>query len=246
VIAHTSAIVFKKVDYSESSKIVTLFTHEHGKIAVIARGVKKPKSKLSGLLEVGNLLDVVYYYKASRSVQTITEATYLEKTMNLRLDFEKMGAMMSALELINQLLHENEVNHPLFSFTQKFLIWLNDTDIPPPRIFPYLQIRLAGLMGLGLQLEPPPAEENPTLFLNIDSGLVSTQNVSSHAYRLTQNQYHYIALTLQSKNSAVFSISFENGELKELVEYLDRYLKFHVEGIKSRRSDAIFEQMLNR
>jgi len=245
VIAHTSAIVFKKVDYSESSKIVTLFTHEHGKIAVIARGVKKPKSKLSGLLEVGNLLDVVYYYKASRSVQTITEATYLEKTMNLRLDFEKMGAMMSALELINQLLHENEVNHPLFSFTQKFLIWLNDTDISPPRIFPYLQIRLAGLMGLGLQLAPPPAEENPTLFLNIDSGLVSTQNVSSHAYRLTKNQYHYIALTLQSKNSAVFSISFENGELKELVEYLDRYLKFHVEGIKSRRSDAIFEQMLN-
>ena len=125
MIAHTSAIVFKTVDYSESSKIVTVFSKEHGKIALIARGVKKPKSKYANLLEVGNLLDIVYYYKASRSVQTITEATYLHKTLNIRMDFEKMATMMSSVELISQLLHENEINHPLFDFTLSFLIWLN-------------------------------------------------------------------------------------------------------------------------
>lgn len=243
MIVHTSAIVFKTVDYSESSKIVTLFTKEHGKIAVIARGAKKPKSKYANLLEAGNLLDVVYYYKSSRSVQTISEAAYLEKTLNTRLNFGKMATMMSAIELISQLLHENEVNEPLFEFTQKFITWLNDTDLEPANVFPYLQIRLADLMGLGLQIGEID-ENTSSKYLNLDSGLICPENISSHAYKLTKNQYHYMVLTLQSRNSAVFSISFENGELKELVEYLDRYLKFHVEGLKSRKSDAIFEQML--
>jgi len=244
LIAHTSAIVFKTVDYSESSKIVTIFTEEHGKIAVIARGAKKPKSKYANLLETGNLLDVVYYHKNSRSVQTLTEAAYLEKTLNIRMNFEKMATMMSAIELINQLLHENEVNHPLFSFAKEFLVWLNDTDIDPARVFPYLQIRLADLMGDGLQMEIPQAESTRPMYLNLDSGLISPKNISSHAYKLKKNQYHYIALTLQARNSTVFSISLKNGELKELVDHLDRYLKFHVEGLKSRKSDAIFEQLL--
>lgn len=245
MIAHTSAIILKTVDYSESSKIVTLFTEEHGKIPVMVRGAKKPKSKFAGLLEVGNLLDVVYYHKASRSVQTLTEATYLHKTLNIRLDFEKMATMMSAMELVSQLLHDNEVNRPVFEFTREFLIWLNDTETDPARVFPYLQIRLADLMGFGLQLEPAAAEEDTSMYMNLDSGLLSARNISSHAYRLTEKQYHYIALTLQARNSAVFSISFNNGELKELVHHLDRYLKFHVEGLRSRKSDAIFEQILN-
>lgn len=244
MIAHTSAIVFKSIDYSESSKIVTIFSEEHGKIAVIARGAKKPKSKYANLLEAGNLLDVVYYYKASRGVQTLTEATYLEKTLKIRMDFEKMATMMSSIELINQLLHENEVNHPLFNFTKEFFVWLNNADIEPARVFPYLQIRLADLMGHGLQMELSQAQTTSVMYLNLDSGLISPESISSHAYKLTENQYHYIALTLQSRNSSVFSISFENGELKELVNHLDRYLKFHVEGLKSRKSDAIFEQML--
>ncbi len=149
MITHTEAIIFKSVDYGETSKIVTMFTREHGKIALIVKGVKKPKSKFSGLIEIGNILDVVYYLKTSRSVQILSEASYAAKNKNLRSDFEKMATMTSALELITQLLHENEVNKPLFNFTKKMLIWLNEADIHPPQIFPYLQARLAELTGIG-------------------------------------------------------------------------------------------------
>src|SRR6056297_623379 len=137
MITHTEAIIFRSVDYQESSKIVTMFSREHGKIGLMVRGVKKPKSKFSGLIEVGNILDVVYYYKTSRSVQILSEASYAVKNYKLRTDFEKMATMTSAVELINQLLHDNEVNEPLFEFTKRMLSWLNEADIHPPRIFPY-------------------------------------------------------------------------------------------------------------
>ena len=243
MITHTEAIIFRSVDYQESSKIVTMFTLEHGKIALMVRGVKKPKSKFSGLIEIGNILDVVYYYKSSRGVQILSEASYSIKNDNLRLDFEKMATMTSAIELTGQLLHDNEVNEPLFDFTKNMLIWLNNADIHPPALFPYLQIRLAELTGIGLQLDVNGAKDE-TNYLNLESGLVSSQSISSHSYKLTQNQHNYVKFALQAKSSMLFELPFETGELKALIEILDRYLKYHVEGLRDRKSDAIFEQIL--
>jgi len=243
MITHTEAIVFKTVDYQESSKIVTMFTREHGKIALMVRGVKKPKSKFSGLIEIGNILDVVYYYKSSRSVQILSEASYSVKNKNYRLDFEKMATMTSAIELISQLLHENEVNKPLFDFTKNMLIWLNEAEIHPPKIFPYLQIRLADLTGIGLQLDQKNINRQ-TNYLNLESGLISDESISSHSYKLTPKQHQYVSTAVQARSSALFGISFETGELKALINHLDRYLKYHVEGLRDRKSDAIFEQIL--
>lgn len=243
MITHTQAIIFRSVDYQETSKIVTMFTHQHGKIALMVRGVKKPKSKFSGLIEIGNILDVVYYHKSSRSVQILSEASYAEKLMNLRMDFEKMATMTSAIELISQLLHDNEVNKPLFDFTKKMLSWLNSAEIHPPKIFPYLQIRLAELTGIGLQLDLNHSADQ-TNYLNIESGLITNQSISSHSYKLTQNQFDYVKIALQAKSSTLFNIPFVLGELKALIEDLDRYLKYHVEGLRDRKSDAIFEQIL--
>ena len=48
MIISTAAIVLKSIDFQESSKIVTLLTPEHGKIAVMVRGCRKPKSKFAG------------------------------------------------------------------------------------------------------------------------------------------------------------------------------------------------------
>lgn len=243
MITHTEAIIFKSVDYQESSKIVTMFTREHGKIALMVRGVKKPKSKFSGLIEIGNILDVVYYYKSSRSVQILTEASYSVKNKNLRIDFEKMATMTSAVELINQLLHDNEVNKPLFEFTKNMLIWLDGAEVHPPQIFPYLQIRLAALTGIGLQLDTSNPNRQ-TNYLNLESGLVTTESVSSHAYKLTQSQFNYVRIAMQAQSSTLFEIQFETGELKTLIEHLDRYLKYHVDGLRDRKSDAIFQQIL--
>lgn len=245
MIVHTSAIVFKAIDYQESSKIVTLFTEEHGKIAVIVRGAKKPKNKFSGLMETANILDVIYYHKSSRSVQILTEASLLENMLNLRLDFEKMATATSAIELIGQLLHENEVNRPFFTFTKNFLVWLSKTENPPQKIFPYLQIRLSQLMGLGLQMQITDSSFNEAYYLNIESGLISEEGgTGSSTFKLSQNQVIYVSFALKEQGSRVFDLKLDRGELKGLVRLLDRYLKYHVEGLRDRKSDAIFEQIL--
>lgn len=54
------AIVLRRLEYGEADRIVTLLTKEHGRISAIAKGVRKPKSKLAGGVEVFSINSISY------------------------------------------------------------------------------------------------------------------------------------------------------------------------------------------
>ncbi|SMO31751.1 DNA repair protein RecO [Gracilimonas mengyeensis] len=242
MITHTQAIILRSIDYQESSKILTVLSEEHGKIALMARGAKKPKSTLSGIIEPGSVLDVVYYYKASRGVQTLTEASKQFSTDIFRRDFERAAVLYATLELVAQLVHDNEVNEPVYAFSYQVIKWLAEADEIPGSVFAYVQLRLAELIGIGLysMLE----DYKNTVYLNVSSGNISEQAEDELSYKLSEAQGIFVIMALHSKSRKVLGIKLENAELKQLVHHLDVYFKYHIEGYRERRSDSIFEQML--
>ncbi|MEQ9308874.1 MAG: DNA repair protein RecO [Balneolaceae bacterium] len=242
MITHTKAIILKSIDYQESSKILTVLSQEHGKIALIARGVKKPKSKLSGLIDLGNILDVVYYYKSTRGVQSLTEASFSYSNLNFRIDFERAAILYSTLELIAQLVHENEVNETVFNFLSMFIQWLGEEEKVNPSIFCYVQIRCTELCGF--DIDDKGTDLKKDVYLNISDGIISNAIDSELSYKLTVLQARFLKESLSSKQRSVLEIGLNNLELKQLIRHLDVYFKYHIEGYKERRSDSIFEQML--
>lgn len=242
MITHTQAIILRSVDYQESSKILTVLSQEHGKIALIARGAKKPKSKLSGLIEVGNILDVVYYYKSTRGVQSLTEASIAYSSMEFRIHFEKAAILYATLELASQLVHENEVNTPVFNFLQRFIPWLGEEEGIQSSVFCYNQLRFAELCGFDLNDRNTDLDKDT--YLNIAEGTISNTIDSELSYKLTVLQARFLKESIASKNKGVLSLGLQGLELKQLIRHLDVYFKYHIEGYKERRSDSIFEQML--
>ncbi|SRR6056297_252613 len=242
MIVKSEAIVLRTVDYSESSIIATLFTKEKGKVAVIAKGARKPKNKFAAFLVVGQLLEVVFYSKESRSVQTLSDVSYSEKLHTFRVDIEKMAIMMTTTEFTNQVLHDNEINTDLFGFLKRILIWVDKQKDVPPQLFPYLQLRIAEHIGIGIQY----MNENDSVdgYLNISSGLLSPGKEDEHAERLSPSQFAFMKKSLHSANASVLRIVMDPNELKKLIQILDKYFIYHVEGMKPRRSDKIFAQLL--
>ncbi|MDZ7720685.1 MAG: DNA repair protein RecO [Balneolaceae bacterium] len=245
MVTKTEAVVLRTVDYSESSLIVTLFTRKHGVIAVIAKGAKRPKSKFSALMVPGQVLEVVVYIKPTRNVQTLSEASYLLKLDQLRIDLEKLALATTTLELINQVLHENEVNEILFAFLVKFLRWINSCDNPGRIIFPYVQLRVMSHIGIGIQPEENIDDETSSGYMNIELGTLSQNTEGAESVQLTSGQFQFIRDTIFSKKKSIFRIDLEKSELSELIEYLDRYIRYHIEGVKPRKSDGIFDKILD-
>ena len=242
MIVKSEAIVLKTVDYSESSIIATLFTKEKGKVAVIAKGARKPKNKFAAFLVVGQLLEVVFYSKESRSVQTLSDVSYIEKLHSFRVDIEKMAIMMTTTEFTNQVLHDNEINTDLFGFLKRMLVWVDKQDDVPPQLFPYLQLRIAEYIGIGVQYMDDDNSDDG--YLNISSGLLSPNKEDEHAERLSPSQFDFMKKSLNSANASVLRIVMDPNELKKLIQILDKYFIYHVEGMKPRRSDKIFAQLL--
>lgn len=245
MVTKTEAVVLRTVDYSESSLIVTLFTRKHGIIAVIAKGAKRPKSKFAALMVPGQVVEVVVYIKSTRNVQTLSEASYLLKLDELRIDLEKLALATTTLELINQVLHENEVNELLFAFLVRFLRWINSYDNPGRIIFPYVQLRVMEHVGIGIQLKESLSDGTSAGYMNIELGTLSRNSEGAESIRLTVGQFQFIRDTLVSKKQSIFEINLKKSELSDLIEYLDRYIRYHIEGVKPRKSDEIFEKILN-
>lgn len=67
----TTALCLRKLDYSETSQILSLLTEKLGTVSVIAKGAKRPKSSTGGPLDVMCLYEVVIYDRSKRGVLNI-------------------------------------------------------------------------------------------------------------------------------------------------------------------------------
>ncbi len=239
------AIVLRTVDFKESSSIATLLTPEFGKVAVMVRSVRKPGSKMSGLFQAGSILETVYYYKEGRSVQNLKEANQLHSTYNIRQQMEKMALATATLEMADQLSHENEPAGELYEFMVRLLTWLHQADGVPVHLFPYIQIRLADIMGIGIQLvETGESGDGHVMFLCVDKGEVTLQQQEGLCLKLQPQQTLYIKLALSNRRKALLRESFSPPEVRTLIHHLDVYLKHHLDGLRDRKSDYIFNQIL--
>jgi DNA repair protein RecO (recombination protein O) len=244
LIKKSPAIVLRSVDFRESSKIVTLFTPDEGKVSVMVRGAKNPKSKYAGLMQTGNILDVVYFQKTTRSVQSLSDAAYRQKTFNIQVDYDKLAVAMGLLEMTDQLVHSHENSNDLFRFTESVLVWLHIAEGYVRNLFPYIQMRLAELMGVGLQSEQDNERRTGNfVYLNINKGSFSDEPDDEFYFRLTSSQTEYVKDVFGNKAASLLKKNLNISDLKQLIYHMDVYLKHHIEGLKDRKSDVIFEQL---
>ncbi|MDP2948050.1 MAG: DNA repair protein RecO, partial [Chloroflexota bacterium] len=68
----TEAIVLRQRKLGEADKIVTLYTPNYGKLDAVAKGVRRPKSRLGGHLEV--LTHVMVMLAQGRNLDVVTQA----------------------------------------------------------------------------------------------------------------------------------------------------------------------------
>ncbi|MFO8144013.1 MAG: DNA repair protein RecO [Dehalococcoidales bacterium] len=106
------AVVIKKVKLGEADRILTLYTPCVGKIQGVARGVRRPRSKMSGHLEL--LTHSTISLARGRNLDTVTGSQTIDSFFPLVSDLELNSYALYAIELINQFTADSVENKPLF------------------------------------------------------------------------------------------------------------------------------------
>jgi DNA repair protein RecO (recombination protein O) len=71
-LATTRALVLQAFAYSETSKVLRLYTLEHGLQSVIARGALRPRSRYGGVLEPFTEGSATFYHREGRDLHTLS------------------------------------------------------------------------------------------------------------------------------------------------------------------------------
>lgn len=147
---HAEGIVIRTRDYGEAHKVVVLFTKEFGKVALMARGVKKPQSRLRGITQV--LTHGQYLYFSSSGMGTLNQGETISTYQSVREDIFRMSYAAYIVELLDKLTAEGESNPFLFHLLERTLSYLEQGKDPDIlcRIF---ELKLLSVAGYRPQLE---------------------------------------------------------------------------------------------
>lgn len=147
-IIKTDALVLKSIKYGDSSKIVSLYSKELGKMKVIIKSARNYKSGMSGKFESLNYLTVILYYKKSRDLQNIYKAEFVRSFGNIIKEFSKLRAAYKIIEILNKSLPDLDPNPVLYDIALDFFTNLNLNESDSEILLLNFQIEFLKLSGL--------------------------------------------------------------------------------------------------
>src|SRR5438874_11101124 len=84
------ALVLRTTDWSESSRIATLWTREFGKVRGLAKGGRRLRSNFENALDLLTLCSIVFLRKSSGSLDLLREAQVVQRFPRLRTDLASL------------------------------------------------------------------------------------------------------------------------------------------------------------
>ncbi len=120
----TKAIILDSKPFREYDAIVSVFCVNKGRLELVARGVKKPSSKLAGHIEPITLSNIMI--ARGRRYDYLAAAINENSFIDIKNDFDKINTAGQAIGVFKKLVKENEKDEKLFNLLYDFLAALNN------------------------------------------------------------------------------------------------------------------------
>lgn len=256
MIVKTEAIVLKRMNYRDTSRIVRLLTRDFGQISVIAKGARDPRNRLGPLLDSLNHLQVVFYRKEGRDLHLITQCDSVHRFSMLTSDLERLGPAMTILELAGKVSRDQEDGQSLFSAVVESLRSI-DEGCHPSGVLLRFEMRLLSLLGFRPDLRS---------CVRCDYPVGPGSGTKTGKFRLTtdgivcipcsRSETTWQEITMTSLEALLALDRVPGGDNPEPLTYpLEVYresrhitrffLRSHVDGMNNMKSETVFSALVS-
>jgi len=243
-IIKTEAVVLSKLNYGDTSSIVSLFTETDGKLSVIIKGGRGPKSKNGKIIDPLNYLQVIIYKKVSRDIQVLSDANLISHFVNIKEDLDATKYGFAIIELIKNLTAEHESNSKLFRGLIKILNMIDDKQEEPGFLYGRFLLFFLSELGYELSIDKCVICSNEViakkdLGFDFKTGFVCSDCFASHSglENVSAELFELIHCLKTNRKSEKFSIVL----IDKFNLLLERYLKFHISDFKGIQSLQILK-----
>ena len=144
-------IVLRSIRYGEADRILDLYTRDAGLISVIAKGIRRTKSRFGGRLEPLSCVDFLAY--EGRTLDTITQVEVLRSFHGVRENLESLEAAGSMVANVRVLSGGDEADRRVFNLLYHALDALEARTGDTTSIEAAFSLKLSMLAGYAIRLD---------------------------------------------------------------------------------------------
>jgi DNA repair protein RecO (recombination protein O) len=113
--------VLNTTPFKESSLIASVLTSKLGKVTLMAKGIRRPKSKMCGAMEPFSFDEVIFYRREFKDIYTLSDAVVIDSFPEIRSDPYKVSGALVLCEFYHKTLPMEETDTRVFSEFLRFL-----------------------------------------------------------------------------------------------------------------------------
>ena len=216
----TLAIVLRRTDFGEADRIINLLT-PNGKQVAIARGVRKPKSKLAGGIEFFSLNEVVLI-EGKSEIKTLSSARMCEFFGEILKDFERTNFAYQSIKKISNLCEHIE-SAEFFEILLKVFRSLNDFGISLDLVRKWFILKIAEFSGDEINLETDKNGNKLQVNLRYDFDFYDKVFVEDLKGKFDANDIKFLRLMVSSEPKVISKIKSCEIFLNKIEEVLPRF-----------------------
>ena len=144
------AIVLRRLDYGEADRILTLLTREHGKLAAIAKGARRPKARSASSLDL--FMHSRMMLARGRNLDVVAQAERRGDVRHISGDLERTAYAGLVSEVVDKVLEDRHPVDDVFTLVVETLDRLNRPERAPRADAAWFLMRMLDLLGYQPQL----------------------------------------------------------------------------------------------
>jgi DNA repair protein RecO (recombination protein O) len=232
-IHETEGVVLRHYSLSEADRIIVLFTRDFGKVRAVARGTKRPKSRIAGSLEPLTHIQLQFYSKEGSELAYVRQAETIHSYLSKHPSIKHLYAFTYLAELVQEFVDEYSPNQLLFRLLLSTL-HAGESHEPTQALIRYFEIWTLRLNGLFSKYD---SCSNCGLCVKDDGFFVWPETGQAHCISCAGGRGIHIHPSTANVLQKIFELSPEEFSQRPLgeeaaddIEYLaQRLLQFHLE-----------------
>lgn len=223
--------ILKTTPFKESSLIASVLTDVSGKVKLLAKGVRRPKSKICGAMEPFNLDEVIYYKREFKEMYNLSDAVVIDDFDPIRNVPEKVNAALVLCEFFEKTVPSEEVDAEAFALLLNFLEILKKADASVARSLA-VGFLLKAFSGAGVmphlancvRCHKPVAANNGDIDFSIsEGGIVCNQHYDDTVVFLKRPTFDTLKNIYSKKR-----LRIDDEALGEIEGFLVDYMYVHL------------------
>lgn len=240
--------MLRSLEYGETSQIVTLLTREKGKLGVMAKGARRAKSAFGATLQPMAYTQVVFYYKPTRGLQVLSESSHVESFHRLRRNLETITVGLRIVELIDAVVEEEDPQPDVFALTVQVLRRLNRAEARAANLWPYVQLRIADVLGIAPSIDRADVEavEEEGLLSLANGGVYPSDAAPEAPRQASRAALRAYAVFARADLDTVMRMELSPVVRREVEALVRDFLRYHVEEAYPERGQEVIAQIEGR